>query len=583
MRLAPWMALSRSPDGSFQLLARSGTNQLVLSDLTTGDVAAVGLDVPLAPGVLNTAITANVSGLGVVSVSPADNATDVSRVTAVTVTFNRPLNPAGLLDHAFQLVGTNGQPVTASLALNLAGTVATLLPATPLEAAQRYLVVLSTNLSDPLGRTLEGPNTFAFTTVALPVRDSSAQLVIYEPGATNVPAAILARIPGYVPGTNRTAIVVRGTPGVADPKVAVILANESSGETATVLSLADGSFASVIGGTEEDFVSATFVNLNGTRVYIPVSRQLFDNGFVGLYRTGGILEAQSDGGPVQVFIQPEAVPTRTKFWLNPITPAQLKEQLGGVEPDLAQVAGGALTLEAVGPAPTGGIRVSMPVNLLSLGYPNTEPATNAALALAVVSDEQGVKTFEVLDRMTFTPKASPGADAAPRRTGLALPRSNPGKRPARPADEDLYNGAMDALVQLAPFAGIADPLFKYVFVPLFLGTKPVVVRGRVGAVPAEVNIGANAAQGAIGLGGQVANGPVALALQAGGLGVSQLQRLAAKSLPGAFIILRRLPNVTLTRPGRLEPGMIHATSGSDGRYLMVSPSAISCTAKTPLP
>jgi hypothetical protein len=59
-----------------------------------------------------------------------------------------------------------------------------------------------------------------FTTVALrPRGDPAAQLIIYEPGATNVPAAVLQNIPAFTPGSNKLAIVVRGTPGTADPNV----------------------------------------------------------------------------------------------------------------------------------------------------------------------------------------------------------------------------------------------------------------------------------------------------------------------------------------------------------------------------
>jgi hypothetical protein len=120
------------------------------------------------------------------------------------------------------------------------------------EANTEYRVRLAGTIADPGGLPIEGETEFTFTTVGLSARDPAAQLIIYEPGATNVPPEVLAQIPAYEPGEDPFAIVVRGTPGVADPEVPVILVNESTGETATVLSKVDGSFASVITGTEED-------------------------------------------------------------------------------------------------------------------------------------------------------------------------------------------------------------------------------------------------------------------------------------------------------------------------------------------
>ena len=168
--------------------------------------------------------------------------------------------------------------------LNLANTTATLLPSTPLDAAASFTIALATNITDTTGRPLQGQNQFTFTTMPLSTRDPTAQLIVYEPGATNVPVALVAKIPGYVPGADQSAIMEQGPPGVADPGVPVVLANESTGDTTTVISQTDGSFVSLIEGVAQDIVSATFIGLNGSRLYVPVTRQLFDDGSVGLYQ-----------------------------------------------------------------------------------------------------------------------------------------------------------------------------------------------------------------------------------------------------------------------------------------------------------
>jgi hypothetical protein len=380
VRLGPWTTMSRVPDGAFLLIAPAGTNQLVLTDLS------------IAPGqaIANPFLTAGSVGPRVVSITPTNAATGVPLVTAINIIFSKPLNPGTLLGNGAQLLGASNQIIVTSLSLNLANTTASLLPAATLDAATTYTVVLATNILDASGRPLEGDLQFTFTTVGLSARDSAAQLIIYQPGATNVPTNVVAQIPGYVPGADPDTIVVQGSPGVADPRVAVVLANESSGETSTVLSKADGSFVSVIRGAEEDFVSATFINLNGTRVYVPVSRQLFDNGFVGLYRQGGILEAESDGGPVQVFIQPEAVQSRAKFRIQTLSADALSQELGGVAPESGTVAANAVKMEVSGEQPSGPVKVSFPVNLTAIGFPTNLAPQDAALALTIAQDVDGV-------------------------------------------------------------------------------------------------------------------------------------------------------------------------------------------------
>jgi hypothetical protein len=98
-------------------------------------------------------------------------------------------------------------------------------------------------------------------------------------------------MPGYVPGTNQNEVVVHGTPGVSDPGVPVVIVNEASGQTSTVIAKEDGSFTSWVDGQAADFISATFISLNGARIYVPVNRQIFDDGSVGLYSQGGSLQS----------------------------------------------------------------------------------------------------------------------------------------------------------------------------------------------------------------------------------------------------------------------------------------------------
>jgi RHS repeat-associated protein len=531
----PWLTLTDAL-GRFQLVAPVGEVEVGVTDPRTGDTGFVSVTIPDPQTPVGQDVATAPAGPRVAQITPAHNATRVPRVGSVVIRFNEAVNPATVLG-AIQLLRPDDSIVTAALTLNLRNTIATLSPAVELEANTTYRVRLAATIADPGGLPLEGQSEFSFTTVPLSTRVATAQLIIYEPGATNVPSAILDDIPAFEPGEDPFAIVVHGQPGVADPEVPVILVNESTGETQTVLSKVDGSFSSFISGTEEDFVSATFVNLNGTRVYVPVSRQEFDDGFVGLYPQGGILEAQSDGGPVRVLIEPQAIETKAKLRLASVSLAELNKELNGVTPEAATIAGGALNLEVEGDIPEGGIQVSMPVDLAKLGYPADLPPEEAALALTVVSERQGVKAFEVLGPMTFRadPNASQGM-GAPRLAGPV------------PHNEFLTAGFIEAGVGFLPGGNLALGIHQFMIVPMLIGNRPVVVTGKVVAAPTV--------EGGSFLGSLVANQLLEL-----GLGTR---------LSGAFVILKS-PGSSLALPGRLQPGMVYSTSGRDGKYLMVAP------------
>lgn len=589
---APWVTLT-DQSGRYQLIAPVGQTTVAVTDPLTGDTGFAAVSVEDVEAPINQDIAAVPSGPRVARISPQDNAKRVPRITSVVINLNEPVNPATVVGDAVELLRPDNTPVQASLSLNLKNTVVTLIPATELEANTTYRVRLARTITDLTGLPLEGQAEFSFTTVPLSRRDPAARLIIYEPGATNVPVEVLARVPAYEAGSDPTAIVVHGTAGVADPEVPVILVNESTGETVTVLSQPDGSFVSVINGTEDDFVSATFINLNGTRLYVPVSRQEFDNGFVGLYRQGGILEAESDGGPVRVIIEPEAIRTKAKLRLRPMNLAQLDQLLGGIRPqDTDFVLATGLNLELEGQPPVGGMKVSVPANLDTLGYPTNLSAQEVAAALTVVRENQGVKTFEVLAPMTFvaesatgTAQAHGGASrlmAATTTSGAENANRAPPSRslssgviartinvgyPASAQGEQIRHGMLEGTLDIIPGGFAAEAVTRFVLVPMILGGKPVIVKGKVGSLSEEVNQLLGLAEAGTTLLDLM--GGTGRLLQAG---VEETKLAAARPLPGAFIVLHTLATPQIGPPGRLDPGMVYATSDATGDYLLVAPS-----------
>lgn len=440
----PWLTLTDAL-GRFQLVAPVGEVEVGVTDPLTGDTGFVRVNIPDPQTPVGQDVGTAPAGPRVAQITPGHNATRVPRVGSVVIRFNEAVNPGTVIGNAIQLLKPDNSVVTAALTLNLRNTIATLSPAVELEAGTTYRVRLAATIADPGGLPLEGQSEFSFTTVPLSTRVATAQLIIYEPGATNVPSAILDDIPAFEPGDDPFAIVVHGQPGVADPEVPVILVNESTGETQTVLSKVDGSFSSFISGTEEDFVSATFVNLNGTRVYVPVSRQEFDNGFVGLYPQGGILEAQSDGGPVRVIIESGAIDNRSLFKIDAVPLSEVLARIGNTQPEGGQVLGG-VEYKVDGNAPTTAADIEFPVDPSKFNLEPGEAPEDRSFALCRAIEVDGQTVFEILDKMEYE-------------NGKLITRS-------------------------PPFPGL--PHLNFLFLPLMMsfGTTSVVV-GQVVSVPSD--------------------------------------------------------------------------------------------------
>jgi len=417
----PWLAITPAT-GSYQLLAPIGPFTLTalrnfegFTGRATGTMpdplAAQSVDIPLgaaAPFILTT--------------SPAADATRVPVVTPVTITFSERMAAGPFaVPGAIRVVDPEDADIPATLTLDLSGRTATLLPLNPLTAATGYRIIAATTLLDLHGQSLTGPNIFPFTTAPPAARGEGAQLVIYEPGAANVPPEIVARLVGYREGSGSTQVVATGGPGTADPEVPVVLVNLSSGETATVLSKADGSFATFLDAAEEDFLEAVFVNANATRITVPASRQQFDDGRVGLYQGGGILEASNEeAGNVEVFVKPGSIPSRTVFRVEVLTQAESLEKLDGLTPQNGIGLVGGLTIETEGDQSVEfQLRRDIPFELL--GITSAAELEGLQLALASPYEYEGVRVFSTI--------AMPSAPAEVRATLPAAP--SPGRKAPR--------------------------------------------------------------------------------------------------------------------------------------------------------
>jgi hypothetical protein len=381
VQLAPWLTFSGT-NGAYQLLGAAGTNIVSVTDAATGDsgdATAVIID-PQAIVVADP--SAVPVGPRVTSVNPAAGATEVPRVTSVVVKFNKPISSGSALNGA-QLLGSNGLPVVASLSLNLAGTELTLLPVNPLAASTPHTLLLATNLTDLNGRPLEGPNQFAFTTESDQLARLRVDLEIYEP-------------------VNGVAGMVGGV-GLAEPDGPVILVNETTGETATVLARVDGSFSNSIAAGVDDFLSAVIVNRNGTRTTVPAKRQIFRDGRIGLFNGGGAVEATTPNGPMQVVIEAGAIETRTVIKLEALTPAQFGALVSNTPPAGGGTLVGGFNYTETGDPLKVAADVVFPVNTADLGLPANLPPEQATYVVVTPHNFGGTTVYEIVDRADFEP------------------------------------------------------------------------------------------------------------------------------------------------------------------------------------
>jgi len=523
----PWLALTRS-GGVFRLLAPPGDGKATLTDDLDEDYGETSFILADANAVVSVTVALSGAGLRILTTTPAADATAVPVITSVVVRFNRKLDPASFGPDAITLTA-GASTVTASLTLNLAGNEATLLPASPLDFLTEYTITAAATLRDLTGSPLNPPRDFQFTTAGQPARPGS-ELTIYEPGAANVPQEILDRLVQYTPGQTSRQVIAVGGPGTAEGRAAVTLVNVTTGETATTVAAADGSFTNWLRADKEDYIQAVIRNSNGTTTRLDATRQLFDDGRVGLYGPGGLLSEETPAGPVEVEVAPGTVPTRTEFQVTPLTVAQINAELGGVQPEGgAKIAAGAriLVLEQ---QPAGVAEVSFALDPAILNLPAGETAEAGAFALCYVEDIEGAPVFRVVDQMFY----------ANGQLKTVSPAGAGGRSPARGigASAAFIGGVFPGV-----FGAYAPHGTPGMLAAVYLGGGPQTVGGKVALKPpgADMNLEIAAPTG------PAVSGASVFAFQAGAVsGRDQFGRI---------------------------PGWIYCTSDRDGHYALVMSAA----------
>ena len=132
--------------------------------------------------------------------------------------------------------------------------------------------------------------------------------------------------------------------------------------------------------------------------------------------------------------------------------------------------------------------------------------------------------------------------------------------------DQLFYGALDTAIGFLPGANLAQTAFNYVVVPMLLGGRPLVIKGRVAAINA-------AAQQILGAASTIGSAVNLVGYQfPTDLFIQHATYTLAASLPGAYVVLHQVSVPSIGLPGRLQAGMIYATSQQDGSFLLLAPS-----------
>ena len=168
-------------------------------------------------------------------ISPANAATSVSTSTTVNATFSAPMNPSTITTGTFLVTETsNGNPVSGTVAYDVASQIATFTPLANLAASTQYTATISPAVQDLNGNSLApgvAPNPWSFTTGTTAGGPGPANVNLASAGNFAVMATISVSSTGPVivngdvgldPGTSQgiPPSQVNGTIHINDPVIA---------------------------------------------------------------------------------------------------------------------------------------------------------------------------------------------------------------------------------------------------------------------------------------------------------------------------------------------------------------------------
>src|SRR5437870_7704307 len=242
------------------------TTPLVAGTVYTATVAATVTDTIGTPlGTASTwSFTTNAAPT-VIAQAPPNGAINVPLNTTVSATFSKPMNAATITTATSTLrSAAPAANVPATVAINAAGTIATLTPTSPLVAGTVYTATVAATVTDTIATPLGTASVWSFTTDVAPTVTAQAP----PNGATGVPlnttvSATFSK-PMNAPSIIPTTFTLRAAGAMANVPATVTL--DATGTIATLTPttpLATGTvYTATVAGTVTDAVG----NALGTNV-----------------------------------------------------------------------------------------------------------------------------------------------------------------------------------------------------------------------------------------------------------------------------------------------------------------------------
>ncbi|MFA7059874.1 MAG: Ig-like domain-containing protein [Pedobacter sp.] len=279
-------ALVKTDKGSLVDLTQSTGRYLLAAPITAFTTTAVDLyknDEVSGTGALTTAnqiLTLDLKILmispAVVSISPANNATNVQPNTSLVVTFSKSLNQSTVTTSTLVLKDSDGNTISGVMTFSIDARIVTLSPSQLLISEKSYTLTLSNSIKDVQGYSLGSDFVSGFT-----VRKTT-------PPPMPAAGSITATFPdadGF--------ITITATQGSAEPGNTVLLINDATGEIVSVTAQSNGSFTGRVRAQLGDEIKVVLMDHSGNQTVVSYITYKSDDGKYLVTAKGGTVEGEA--------------------------------------------------------------------------------------------------------------------------------------------------------------------------------------------------------------------------------------------------------------------------------------------------
>ena len=297
----PFVSRTNATSSAYVVASTLGSATVTGLDLTDGSSGSAEATLSVKAQIAGVDLELEQVRPTVVEVSPADEATGVSGLTAVTVRFSRAIDLASLNASSFQLMA-GAISVAGSISPAPDGSSVTFRPTAPLVSQTLHTVRLTSTIHDQFGMPLLGNqgdgsfvSTFTTADVTPPQRPQAGQITVAPPVG------------------GRTTI--SGTQGSVEPGASVTVLNLTSGLFTTVLADANGSFALSLAAGLTDAMQLRLRDPAGNETSVDLGRAPPPIGFGVIGEQGGMVSGE---GGTAALIPPGVLPADTIVSVTPL-------------------------------------------------------------------------------------------------------------------------------------------------------------------------------------------------------------------------------------------------------------------------